>query len=551
MTTDPTVATAAGLQASLLDALSEAIGISFIMVDRTDHIVHSSRDISRYFPVPEQYLRPGTRLRDFLGATYDLAGHPSLGNIPGDAAGRDEWVAQRIATHWRERSDVQEKDAQGRWLRISKRRLPSGYGLCMVSDITDQKKREEQWRADIERVQLTEEILDNLPSPICVYDRDLTLVAVNRSFCALRNENAEAMLGTTATAVFGTSMAERLDAACRHTLETGVPSSREERMAARDGGCAVVTIRNQRVGKPGRYFIVSSFDEGKVPGLHADAPMPVHKTDAHRAGPFGGRPSPLERLKAAILLGRKAIVVTDDPAFDAACSGVLAAMGAETCSVRNAQETEAFFDVACSVSIHIDIAIVDTQMDLACLEVAERHAGAVLTLDSYEVDAELPAQLAFLADNASPGGDAAELPAIREPARRTEPRQVQVLVAEDNPINQIVFSQILEGMGYGYRIADRGDEAVRLWEELRPHVVLMDLTLPGMNGLEAAREIRERDRRLGYGTPIVGVLVQAFDNGREDCLAAGMDDAIVKPISPDIVEAVFRRVAPDMVANPA
>lgn len=546
MTTDATVATAAGLQASLLDALSDALGIAFIMVDGNDHIVHSSREISRYFPVPQQYLRPGTRLRDFLGATYDLA---DRSGAQGDAAGRDEWVAQRIAAHWRERSDVQEKDAQGRWLRISKRRLPSGYGLCMVSDITEQKKREERWRADIERVQLTEEILDNLPYPICVYDRDLTLVAVNRSFCALRNASAETLLGTTATAVFGGQMAERLETACRHTLETGVPSSREERMAARDGGCALVTIRNQRVGKPGRYFVVSSFDEGRLPGLEADVLMAPRDVDLRSAGPFGGRWSPSEWLQAAVLAGRRAIIVTGDPSFEASCSRVLATMGAETCSVRNAQETEAFFDVASSVSIHIDIAIVDTQMNLACLEIAECHARAVLPLDSFQIDAELPARLASLGAKVPPAGDTREIPAAREPVARSRQRQVQVLVAEDNPINQIVFSQILEGMGYAYRIADRGDEAVRLWEELRPHIVLMDLTLPVLNGLEATREIRERDRRLGYGTPVVGVLVQAFDNSGDDCLAAGMNDTMVKPISPDIIEAVFRRLVPDMIAG--
>ncbi|MCL6706092.1 response regulator [Pseudomonas sp. R2.Fl] len=549
VTTDPTVATATGLQASLLDAMSEALGIAFIVLDGNDHIVHSCREIRRYFPVPPQYLTPGTRLRDFLGAIYDQsAGRDGAGEV----GGRDEWIAQSIAAHWRERSDSQEKDAQGRWLRFARRRLPSGYGLCMVSDITEQKKREEQWRADIERVQLTEEILDNLPYPICVYDRDLTLVAVNRSFCVLRNASAEALLGTTAASVFEALLAGRLEAACRHTLETGVPSSREERMVGRNGGWATVTIRNQRVGKPGRYFVVSSFDERSAFGPNTSAVAGVGEGRGWGAGPFGGSSATSEQPPSTTLAGRKVVIVTGDPSFEASCTKVLAAMGAESCSVRNAHETEAFFDVASSVGIRIDIAIVDTQMDLACLELAECHASAVLTLDSFQIATELPARLAARGAEVPPAaGDEWQVSAGGEPAGRPRQRQVQVLVAEDNPINQIVFSQILEGLGYGYRIVDRGDEAVRLWEELHPHVVLMDLTLPGLNGIEAVREIRERDRRLGYGTPIVGVLVQAFDSSREDCLAAGMNDAIVKPVSPDMVEVVFRRLAPDMVANPA
>lgn len=546
-TTDPTVATATGLQASVLDAMSEALGIAFIVLDGNDHIVHSCREIRRYFPVPPQYLTPGTRLRDFLGAIYDQsAGRDGAGEV----GGRDEWIAQRIAAHWRERSDSQEKNPQGRWLRFARRRLPSGYGLCMVSDITEQKKREDQWRADIERVQLTEEILDNLPYPICVHDRELTLVAVNRSFCALRNASSETLLGTPAASVFEAALAEWYEAACRHTLETGVPSSREERMAGRNGGWASVTIRNQRVGKPGRYFVVSSFDEGSVPGLNTSSVAGVGQTSGRSTGPFGGSSTMPGRPPSVTLAGRKVIVISNDPAFESSCTSALAAMRAESCSVRNVHEAEAFFDVASSVGIRIDIAIIDTQMDLACLELAESHASAVLTLDSFQIATELPARLAVWGAEVPPvAGDERQVSVGGETAARPKQRQVQVLVVEDNPVNQIVFSQILEGLGYGYRIVDRGDEAVRLWEELRPHIVLMDLTLPGLNGLEAAREIRERDRRLGYGTPIVGVLVQAFDTSREDCLAAGMHDTIVKPISPDIVEAVFRRVAPDMVAN--
>jgi CheY-like chemotaxis protein len=119
-------------------------------------------------------------------------------------------------------------------------------------------------------------------------------------------------------------------------------------------------------------------------------------------------------------------------------------------------------------------------------------------------------------------------------------------VAEDNEINQIVFSQILEGLGYAYRICADGETAVRLRSELNPAIILMDVTLPGINGFEAARRIRQLPEELGAQTPIIGVLAQAFDRDREACFASGMDDVILKPLSPDVVDQAIRRLVPEI-----
>jgi CheY-like chemotaxis protein len=119
-----------------------------------------------------------------------------------------------------------------------------------------------------------------------------------------------------------------------------------------------------------------------------------------------------------------------------------------------------------------------------------------------------------------------------------------VLVAEDNDINQIVFSQILEGLGYAYRIAANGEEVVQLCYELRPDIVLMDVTLPVINGFEACRRIREMEQGTRRPTPVIGVLVQAFERDREECFAAGMNDVMLKPLSPDAVAAVLARALP-------
>lgn len=133
------------------------------------------------------------------------------------------------------------------------------------------------------------------------------------------------------------------------------------------------------------------------------------------------------------------------------------------------------------------------------------------------------------------------------PASRTEPL---VLVAEDNPINQIVFQQTLDGMGHVHRLAVNGREAVRLWRELRPTLVLMDVSMPELNGLEATAEIRTIEAREGLlPTPIIAVTAHSLKGDEDRCLAAGMDDYLSKPISPEKLGAMIDRWLPIAMTN--
>jgi PAS domain S-box-containing protein len=110
-------------------------------------------------------------------------------------------------------------------------------------------------------------------------------------------------------------------------------------------------------------------------------------------------------------------------------------------------------------------------------------------------------------------------------------RGARILLAEDNDINQQVAREILEGAGLVVTIADNGKEAVALANRDELDLVLMDIQMPEMDGLEATRAIRA-DGRFG-GLPIVAMTAHAMSADKERCLAAGMDDHISKPINPD------------------
>ncbi len=111
----------------------------------------------------------------------------------------------------------------------------------------------------------------------------------------------------------------------------------------------------------------------------------------------------------------------------------------------------------------------------------------------------------------------------------------KVLIAEDNAVNQIVFRQILTGSGIAYRIVGNGEEAVGAWASEPPDLILMDVSMPVMNGHQATHAIRSAEQGTGRRIPIIGVTAHALDSDREACLAAGMDDYLSKPISPELL----------------
>ena len=114
-----------------------------------------------------------------------------------------------------------------------------------------------------------------------------------------------------------------------------------------------------------------------------------------------------------------------------------------------------------------------------------------------------------------------------------------ILVAEDNEVNQMVFTQILEYQDYNFMIVENGKLAVEEVFRSRPKIILMDISMPVMNGHEATEEIRRLCKELpeddNYRPVIVAVTAHALKDDRDKCIAAGMDDYMSKPISPDML----------------
>ncbi len=110
-------------------------------------------------------------------------------------------------------------------------------------------------------------------------------------------------------------------------------------------------------------------------------------------------------------------------------------------------------------------------------------------------------------------------------------QNIQILLVEDNPINQRVALKILEKKEYKVDTADNGLLALEALKKKNYNLILMDIQMPEMDGLEAARQIRKSENQ-GEHVPIIAMTANALKGDREKCIDAGMDDYVSKPVRP-------------------
>ncbi len=157
----------------------------------------------------------------------------------------------------------------------------------------------------------------------------------------------------------------------------------------------------------------------------------------------------------------------------------------------------------------------------------------------------LAACLVSLFDGAHPSPPPTPLPA--EPAVT---RTGRILLAEDNRTNQLFATTLLHRLGYSVEVVEDGEQALAVATAGGIDLILMDVQMPGMDGLDAAQAIRA----LGgprAAVPIVALTADAMPGTREQCLAAGMDDYITKPINRTGLLAALDRWLPSLPKSSA
>jgi len=119
-----------------------------------------------------------------------------------------------------------------------------------------------------------------------------------------------------------------------------------------------------------------------------------------------------------------------------------------------------------------------------------------------------------------------------------------VLLAEDNPVNQKIVVALLSQLGYRIVLATNGAEAVQATRDNHLDLVLMDVQMPIMSGIEAALKIREEELGTGRRVPIIALTAHAMKGDAERCMAAGMDGHLAKPIARTLLFATLTQYCP-------
>ena len=131
--------------------------------------------------------------------------------------------------------------------------------------------------------------------------------------------------------------------------------------------------------------------------------------------------------------------------------------------------------------------------------------------------------------------------------QQESPHKLNILLAEDNAVNRVLAQKLLQKQGHAVTSVNNGMEALQLWEENQAHqfdIILMDVQMPEMDGLQAATRIRDRELATAAHIPIIAVTAHAMKGDRERCLAAGMDGYIAKPINPGELAKVIQASVP-------
>ena len=316
--------------------------------------------------------------------------------------------------------------------------------------------------------------------------------------------------------------------------------------ARRYGGTGLgLTISSRLVElMGGRMWLESELGKGSC--FHFTVPVGVAATTA--------APVPIEQWHLA---GVRVLVVDDNSTNRRILAEILERWGMKAALAESGAQALTLLEESRRSATPFDLLLADVNMpEMDGFTLVERirqhedlHRTTIMMLTSVgqRGDAARCRQLGIAAYLIKPVGQsqlleavlnvlgtgrqaAHEAPLVTRHSLRERKTGLRVLLAEDNPVNQKLAERLLEKRGYKVVVASNGRQALRALEKERFDLVLMDVSMPEMDGLEATRAIRAAELKTGSHLPIVAMTAHAMKGDRERCLDAGMDGYVSKPI---------------------
>ncbi|WP_209016032.1 ATP-binding protein [Roseibium sp. RKSG952] len=498
----------------LVDAI-ESLPDGFVLYDADDRLVLCNSKYREFYASSAEFIKEGERFEDIIrnGA--------ARGQYVPDIQNVDEWVEMRLALHRNPGEAMEQHLDDGRWLRVIESRTSEGGLVGFRVDITELKHREEDLRQEKERAEVANE--------------------AKAKFLAMMSHE----IRTPLNGVLGIL-----------SLLSDTGLTQEQKMyvrTARDSGRALLELINDildftKLEARRMELDVSRFRLHKVLYGIVDlfAPIAREKKLALKLEYPRSVPTAVSadagRIRQVVLnLVSNALKFTE--------------MGSVIVSVSIEREDPVKPTFLISVTdsgigipkdkhetLFGEFTTVDTRyarkqggtgLGLAiCKQLAELMGGTVRVESMPGAGStflfSVPLTLAKMED--TPSGTEERQVGILPPGLR-------ILLAEDNATNQIVVSHALEKAGCDVDIANNGKEAVRYSEMRNYDCILMDISMPEMDGLEATRHIREAERN--QRVPIIALTAYSLQGDRETFLKAGMDDFLSKPVEKDDLIAMI------------
>jgi two-component system sensor histidine kinase RpfC len=275
-------------------------------------------------------------------------------------------------------------------------------------------------------------------------------------------------------------------------------------------------------------------------------------------------------VASTVLAERRALIVSADSSVTEPMRRHLSVWGLRTVEVDRSAQAFAHIVSAANMGIPFDFVIVAGHgLDMDALGFAravksdptihhhqlilvsgEGNEADELTKRIYSATLPTPVNQAMLFNalhfsRPERGSGDASLPhlADRYSQRQAGGRRLRVLIAEDNPTNQMVISKILERAGHEVTLVSDGEQALEVLKTRSFDITLMDLHMPVMGGIEAAKLYRFMSRN-SPGMPIVALTADATPEAREECAEAGMEACLTKPIEPRQLFELFDKLVP-------